>query len=66
MAVTAENFIYVKKDKFINCFMFAESQVMISDNEDTFQRSLREFNKIILDYNFEICIQKTKKYGILW
>jgi hypothetical protein len=46
--------------------MFAGDQVIISDNDDTLQRALHELNKIILDYNFEISIHKTKqKYGIL-
>jgi hypothetical protein len=45
--------------------MFADDQVITSDNEDTLQRALHELNKIILDYNFEISIHKTKKYGIL-
>jgi hypothetical protein len=40
--------------------MFADYQVIISDNEDTLQRALHELNKIILDYNFEIPVQKTK------
>jgi hypothetical protein len=40
--------------------MFAEDQVIISDNEDILQRALHELNKITLDYNFEICTQKTK------
>jgi hypothetical protein len=38
--------------------MLADDQVIISDNEDTLQRSLHEFNKIILDYNSEISIQE--------
>jgi hypothetical protein len=41
--------------------MFADDQVIISDNEDSFQRSLLELNKIKLDYNFVISIHKTKK-----
>jgi len=40
--------------------MFADDQVIISDNENTLQRALHELNKIILDYNSEISIQKTK------
>jgi len=63
MAVKADK---LKKEKFIKTFMFADDQVIISDNEDTLQRALHELNKIILDYNFQISIQKTKKYGILW
>jgi hypothetical protein len=35
--------------------------LIISDNEDTLQRALHELNKIILDYNFEISIHKTKQ-----
>jgi hypothetical protein len=46
--------------------MFADDQVIIWDNEDTLQRAPHELNKIILDYNFEIFIYKTKKNGILW
>jgi hypothetical protein len=34
--------------------------VIILDNEDTLQRALHELNKIILDYNFEISIHRTK------
>jgi hypothetical protein len=55
----------LKKEKFLT-FMFADDQVIISDNEETFQRALHELNKIILDYNSEISVQKTKNYGILW
>jgi hypothetical protein len=40
--------------------MFADDQVIISDNEDTLQGALHELNKIILDYNFEISIHETK------
>jgi len=40
--------------------MLVDNQVIISDNEDTLQRALHELNKIILDYNIEISIQKTK------
>jgi hypothetical protein len=50
----------LKKEKFIKTFMFADDQVIISDNEDTLQRALHELNKIILYYNFEISIHKTK------
>jgi hypothetical protein len=46
--------------------MFADDQVIISESENTLQRALHELNKIILDFNFEISIQKTKKYGILY
>jgi hypothetical protein len=47
--------------------MFADDQVIISNNEDTIKRALHELNKIILRFNFEISIHKTKKiYGILW
>jgi hypothetical protein len=57
----------LNKEKFIKTFMFADDQVIISDNEDTLQRALHELNKIILDYSFEISIHKTKqKYYILW
>jgi hypothetical protein len=42
-------------------FYFADDQAKIPDNENTIQRALRELNKIILGYNFEISIQKTKK-----
>jgi hypothetical protein len=41
--------------------MFADHQVIISDNKDTLQRALHELNKIIFDYNFEISIYRTKK-----
>jgi hypothetical protein len=41
--------------------MFAEDQVIISDNENTFQRALHGLNKIILDYSSEISMQKTKE-----
>jgi hypothetical protein len=54
------------KKKYIKTFMFADDQVIIWDNEDTLQRASHELNKIILDYNFEIFIYKTKKNGILW
>jgi len=40
--------------------MFADDEVIISDNEDTLQRALHELSKIILDYNFEISIHRTK------
>jgi hypothetical protein len=49
-----------KKENFIKTSMFADDQVIISDNGDTLQRALHELNKIILDYNFEISIHKTK------
>jgi hypothetical protein len=42
--------------------MFADHQVIISDNEDTLQRALHELNKIIFHYNFEISIYRTKKW----
>jgi hypothetical protein len=41
--------------------MFADDQVIISDNEDKIKRALHELNKIIPRFNFEISIQKTKK-----
>jgi hypothetical protein len=53
-----------KKEKFIKTFMFADDQVIISDNEDTLQRALHELNKIILDYNFEISYLYTKQKNI--
>jgi len=34
----------LKKEKFIKTFMFADDQVIISDNEDTLQRALHELN----------------------
>jgi hypothetical protein len=40
--------------------MFADDQLIIVGNEDTLQRALHKLNKIILDHNFEISIQKTK------
>jgi hypothetical protein len=45
--------------------VFADDQMITSDNEETLQQALHELNKITMDYNFEISIQKTKKYGIL-
>jgi hypothetical protein len=47
-------------------FMLVDNQVIISDNEDTLQTALHELNKIILDYNLEIYIQKTKKKKKIW
>jgi hypothetical protein len=38
--------------------MFADDQVIISDNEDTPWWALHKLNKILLDYSFEISIQK--------
>ncbi len=46
--------------KFIMTLLFADDQVMISDNEDTLQRALYELQMIIKEYNLEISIQKTK------
>jgi hypothetical protein len=50
----------LNKEKFIKTFMYADDQVIISDNEDTLQRALHELNKIILDYNFEISTKQKK------
>jgi hypothetical protein len=41
--------------------MFADDHMIISDSEDTLKRALRELNKIIPDYNFEIATRKQKK-----
>jgi hypothetical protein len=54
----------LKKEEFIKTFVYAGNQVIISDNEETLQRALHEFNKVILDHNFDIPIQKTKKMTI--
>jgi hypothetical protein len=51
----------LKKEKFVKPLMFADDQVIISDNEDTLQRALPELISILLDCSFEISIQKTKK-----
>jgi hypothetical protein len=57
----------LQKEKFKKTYMFADDKVILSDNEDTLQRSLHELNKILLDYNFEMSIhkKKQKKKGIL-
>lgn len=44
--------------KFIMTLLFADDQVMISDNEDTLQRALYELQMIIKEYNLEISVQK--------
>jgi recombination DNA repair RAD52 pathway protein len=41
--------------------MFADDHMIISDSEDTLKRALRELNKIIPDYNFEMATRKQKK-----
>lgn len=45
---------------FIMTLLYADDQVIISDNEDTLQRALFELHKIILNYNFDISKNKTK------
>jgi hypothetical protein len=44
--------------------LFADEHAIISDNEDTTQTTLHDLNKIILDYNFETSIHKTKNMAI--
>jgi hypothetical protein len=50
---------------FIETFIFAEDQVIISDNEDTLQTAPHELNKIILGYNFEISIHRKVLYSVV-
>lgn len=45
---------------FISTLLFADDQVLISDNEDILQRSIFELQTIAGEYNLEISVQKTK------
>jgi hypothetical protein len=46
--------------------MFADDQVIISDNEGTIQRDLHEVNKILLGCNLDIFIKKEMKCSLVY
>jgi hypothetical protein len=50
----------LKRNIYLNTFIFADDQVIIKDSEDKLQKSVYVLNQMSKDYNLKISTDKTK------
>ena len=53
----------LKRNLYLNTFLFADDQVTIQDSEDKLQKSVYILNQMSKDYNLKISTEKKKNYG---